>query len=405
MRWRYASTALRAHLRGWSDPTTGCSCPQRVRSAAPTWSSSSPRRTATATTFDGRDLFGPAAAHLARGGDPGSIGTSVPPSSLVSRAAPSGPPGSGGGLPAGGGDTVVASVTWIDRFGNVQLDLGAGDLDRLGLAPGGWVDVELEAPGETTASTGASLLRPSGPVVRGARARRARRVDRRERARRAGLRSRVRRRDPRVCGARCATVGASPGGARRPLRLTGRSDLSCAAPPRRTIQAVTSEDTHRGTNPRPAAPGPSRRRIPEATVARLPDLPADPRRVVAIGDHDGLFRAARFLCTGQRGEGAQGPLAARFVRHPRCRVRRGVPHRADRPRARPRPDLAGGHRGHRQPRARAHPFTGIRRPQLLGGGARRHRSRHHRRAHRRLRGLATPTIWWSSRRNSRSRSA
>jgi redox-sensing transcriptional repressor len=33
---------------------------------------------------------------------------------------------------------------------------------------------------------------------------------------------------------------------------------------------VTSEDTQPGTGPRPAAPGPSRRRIPEATVARLP---------------------------------------------------------------------------------------------------------------------------------------
>ena len=110
--------------------------------------------TGRATTFDGRDLFGPAAAHLASGGDPGSIGTSVPPSSLVSAAALSRPSGSGGGLPGGGDDTVVASVTWIDRFGNVQLDLGARDLDRLGLAPGGWVDVELEAPGGTTAIRG-----------------------------------------------------------------------------------------------------------------------------------------------------------------------------------------------------------------------------------------------------------
>jgi S-adenosyl-L-methionine hydrolase (adenosine-forming) len=110
--------------------------------------------TGRATTFDGRDLFGPAAAHLARGGDPGSIGTSVPPSSLVPPAAPSGPPGSGGGLSKGNDDNVVASVTWIDRFGNVQLDLGARDLDRLGLALGGRVDVELEAPGETTAIHG-----------------------------------------------------------------------------------------------------------------------------------------------------------------------------------------------------------------------------------------------------------
>ena len=49
-------------------------------------------------------------------------------------------------------DTVVASVTWIDRFGNVQLDLGPDDLDLLGLAPGDWADVELEAPGDTSST-------------------------------------------------------------------------------------------------------------------------------------------------------------------------------------------------------------------------------------------------------------
>jgi S-adenosyl-L-methionine hydrolase (adenosine-forming) len=110
-----------------------------------------------ATTFDGRDLFGPAAAHLARGGDPASIGTSVPPSTLVSPVAPpgrSGRDGPGSHVAEDTEDTLVASVTWIDRFGNVQLDLGARDLDRLGLAPGGWVDVEPEAPGQTPATHG-----------------------------------------------------------------------------------------------------------------------------------------------------------------------------------------------------------------------------------------------------------
>ncbi len=90
-------------------------------------------------TFDGRDLFAPAAAHLAHDGDPGVIGAPVPTTSLtLSERGPA--------AASAGPGTVVASVTWIDRFGNVQLDLGPEHLDRLGLAPGGWTDVELETP-------------------------------------------------------------------------------------------------------------------------------------------------------------------------------------------------------------------------------------------------------------------
>jgi S-adenosylmethionine hydrolase len=100
------------------------------------------------STFDGRDLFAPAAAHLVRGGDPGGLGTPVLPASLVTLAR------SGPRSAAGRDGTVVAPVTWIDRFGNVQLDLGPGDLDRLGLAPGEHVDVELEAPAGSHATPG-----------------------------------------------------------------------------------------------------------------------------------------------------------------------------------------------------------------------------------------------------------
>ncbi len=111
-----------------------------------------------AATFDGRDLFAPAAAHLVRGGEPGSFGSSVPPASLVplpesGSVATSGDRGSPSS-PGGRADTLVASVTWIDRFGNVQLDLGAEDLDRLGLAHGGRTDVELESPGGPTSNRG-----------------------------------------------------------------------------------------------------------------------------------------------------------------------------------------------------------------------------------------------------------
>jgi S-adenosyl-L-methionine hydrolase (adenosine-forming) len=88
------------------------------------------------STFDGRDVFAPAAAHLAMGGAGEDLGTPVDPSSLVP-----GPPRSAQLEPAVGplatGSTVLATVTWIDHFGNVQLGMGPAALDELGLPIGG----------------------------------------------------------------------------------------------------------------------------------------------------------------------------------------------------------------------------------------------------------------------------
>jgi S-adenosylmethionine hydrolase len=74
---------------------------------------------ATSATFDGRDLFGPAAARLATGTPLEALGASIELSTLVE-------------LPApqvtfreldDGRLAVTAQVRWIDRFGNVQLSL------------------------------------------------------------------------------------------------------------------------------------------------------------------------------------------------------------------------------------------------------------------------------------------
>jgi hypothetical protein len=98
-----------------------------------------------ARTFDGRDLFAPAAAHLVSGGSPEALGPVAQPGSLTpapSAARPDleaeGPPGSPG---------PVGVIKWVDRFGNVQLDLGPVDLDpmRLGLDDEVEVEVELGA--------------------------------------------------------------------------------------------------------------------------------------------------------------------------------------------------------------------------------------------------------------------
>ena len=74
-------------------------------------------------TFDGRDVFAPAAAALADGADPLSVGDEVDPGSVVRLA-----PLETTRLPDGGGRVLLrALVSWVDRFGNVQL--GAPALD------------------------------------------------------------------------------------------------------------------------------------------------------------------------------------------------------------------------------------------------------------------------------------
>jgi S-adenosyl-L-methionine hydrolase (adenosine-forming) len=96
-------------------------------------------------TFDGRDLFAPAAAHLVLGRSPAVVGTEIDPASLVSlesgrlRGPPSGP-----GTEAGDGDPVLDTVvTWVDRYGNVQLGVGPSALTRIGVGAGTTAEVTV----------------------------------------------------------------------------------------------------------------------------------------------------------------------------------------------------------------------------------------------------------------------
>ncbi len=80
---------------------------------------------AAGPTFDGRDVFAPAAAALARGANLDDLGEEVDPASLVP-----GPQSAPRPLP----DGVACDVLWVDRFGNAQLDVPPSELDRLGAA-------------------------------------------------------------------------------------------------------------------------------------------------------------------------------------------------------------------------------------------------------------------------------
>jgi len=85
-------------------------------------------------TFAGRDIFAPAAGHLAAGTDLAELGDAVDPLSLVPGLLP---------LPHQHDDAVTGEVLWVDRFGNVQLNVDPADLMSLGAQPGGPVEVKF----------------------------------------------------------------------------------------------------------------------------------------------------------------------------------------------------------------------------------------------------------------------
>jgi S-adenosylmethionine hydrolase len=85
-------------------------------------------------TFHGRDVFSPAAAHLATGLDPDELGPKVDPATLVRLNLPA---------PEIGTRRLRATVLYVDRFGNVQLNLALEQLEQIGIEPGTEVELEL----------------------------------------------------------------------------------------------------------------------------------------------------------------------------------------------------------------------------------------------------------------------
>jgi S-adenosylmethionine hydrolase len=85
-------------------------------------------------TFHGRDLFSPAAAHLALGVDPAELGPPVDPSALARIDLPK---------PELGAHRIRATILYVDRFGNVQLNLTREHLVQVGIEPGTKIELEL----------------------------------------------------------------------------------------------------------------------------------------------------------------------------------------------------------------------------------------------------------------------
>jgi S-adenosylmethionine hydrolase len=88
-------------------------------------------------TFHGRDVFAPAAAHLALGIEVERFGPPLAADGLVRLDLPE---------PNAGADRLAATVLYVDRYGNMQLNLTREHLEQVGIAPG--TRIELDVDGE-----------------------------------------------------------------------------------------------------------------------------------------------------------------------------------------------------------------------------------------------------------------
>lgn len=89
------------------------------------------------STFEGRDVFAPAAAVLASGeATLDDVGSEVDPGSLTPLLFP---------LVEVSDSTVDGEVWWVDRFGNCQTNISEDDLRAIGLQPGDVVRARLGA--------------------------------------------------------------------------------------------------------------------------------------------------------------------------------------------------------------------------------------------------------------------
>ncbi len=96
---------------------------------------------APGATFDGRDVFAPAAAHLCNGVDLFELGEPVEADLLFPGLVP---------LPQIDDSTVIAQALWTDRFGNVQLNVGPDDLPA---TFGDMVGLRISAPADASGGT------------------------------------------------------------------------------------------------------------------------------------------------------------------------------------------------------------------------------------------------------------
>jgi S-adenosyl-L-methionine hydrolase (adenosine-forming) len=107
-------------------------------------------------TFHARDVFAPAAAHLANGVPLAELGPALPPEGLMRVDVPE---------PDLGLAQASATVLAIDRFGNVSLNLRRAQVDELGIAAGDSVEVRLTFDRYYALVTETFAAAPSGELI------------------------------------------------------------------------------------------------------------------------------------------------------------------------------------------------------------------------------------------------
>lgn len=91
--------------------------------------------TPVSKTFQGRDIFAPAAAHIANGVEPSEMGPEIEISDLVPFEIPKAWVHD---------DHLHAEVLQVDRFGNLQFNFFRSHLDEIGIDDGKRIEVRLE---------------------------------------------------------------------------------------------------------------------------------------------------------------------------------------------------------------------------------------------------------------------
>jgi len=86
-------------------------------------------------TFHGRDIFAPAAAHLAKGVALEELGPPIDPAALVQLELPTA---------KFGRNRIEATVLYVDNFGNIQLNLTREHLDQVDVEAGARVELEID---------------------------------------------------------------------------------------------------------------------------------------------------------------------------------------------------------------------------------------------------------------------
>ena len=91
--------------------------------------------TPVSNTFQGRDVFAPAAAHLTTGVELSELGPGLAPEDLVRLDIP---------VAWVHDDHLHAEVLQVDRFGNLQLNCGRTRLNEVGLNDGETLEIRIE---------------------------------------------------------------------------------------------------------------------------------------------------------------------------------------------------------------------------------------------------------------------